>query len=392
MELVSYSRFAKRIRTLEIFFDLNCISNGVRLLPLDGSACMEATIGDHEAHARFSALFSRMPSLRNLLIHAPCYQSDTLNDAILPAFLPFHGGLLRPGLRYAIWEGEETDHIHTIDVASYQTLLPKLLHTVRVKLPNLEQFSIFGFANSRWQSSLAGTEGVLEAMTAKPVLRALTTLNLELEMSTDNTCIALTKIGELIGSNPNLRVLKLRAGPGTCFTYRTPNSHWIPLLQVLGSDPPFRLHTLEVDGLIASTTAPTLNSIIEVHSPTLRRIVLENTNFRLSHTTRAFFNALAKSEVQYFAWKRVLIHSHPRSYLRGTHLRHYIVEDQVLTSLWNHGITPVPNSDKDWVLIMWDQDPLDTLSVWDGEDGLVGKDGIKVAFKNVVEAIDCGAI
>ena len=242
-------------------------------------------------------------------------------------------------------------------------------------------------------------------MNRKPFLQNMTTLDLQLDVFTHTTGIMLKKIGGLIGSNPNLKVLKLRAGPRIGSAYRIPNNYWAPVLQALGSDPPFRLDTLEVEGLITSTTAPTLARVVEAHSPTLRRLVLVHTNFGHPNTVRAFFDTLAMSEVRYYAWKDFLVN--PTGYLMNSQLKFSIVGDEVLRPRYSlitekefetaslqtiYDLAHTTSSDKDWVRITWDVVDNNKLSIWDGENNLLGKGGIKAAFRNVGVAIDCGVI
>ncbi|KAA8621749.1 hypothetical protein PtrSN002B_008281 [Pyrenophora tritici-repentis] len=279
-------------------------------------------------------------------------------------------------------------HHHTVNVASYRALLNGLVHTMCFELPQLEQFSIMNFAKSRWHSNLAGTPYILQELTMRPVPQALTTLDLQLDMSTHNTGLHLAQVSELIGRNPNLKVFKLCAGPDMEFYHRLYNKNWAHLLEALGSDPPFRLHTLEIDGLIASTTAPTLDRIIDVHSSNLRRLVLKNTNFCPPNSLGAFFNALANSEVRYYAWKQFMV---PQAIcLMSSRLLCSIVPDEALTPTYYNGLAP--ESDKDWVHITRDFVDNDGLFVWDDYDESMEKGGIKSAFRGVGIAIKCGAI
>ncbi|RMZ70345.1 hypothetical protein GMOD_00000424 [Pyrenophora seminiperda CCB06] len=358
IKAVSGSRFAPRIRTLEIFIDLECIPKRPGTWP----ACMIATIYGLEARIFFKSLFQRM--------RAPSLDS-----------------LLRPGIFIDLWEIEYMGHDHTMDPVSYRSLLDELIHAALDEIQRLEHFSILGYTVSQWQSVLAETKTILQSITATPDLQTLTTLNLELEMYTDTTDCMLKKIGKIIGRNSNLNVLKLDAGPET-HPYCKSNKHWVPLIWLLGSDPPFRLQTLEIDGLVASSTAPSLAHIIKTHSPSLRRLVLRNTNFGPLNTIRAFFEALAESEVRYYAWKMFLVHrAGSCSFLTSSHLVYEEVE--VLASEVDIDTTPTYSLDTEWVNIIWQNVPLHKMSVW---DDLRLKGDIKAAFRNVVMAMDCGAI
>jgi len=394
-----------------------------------------------DAHAQFSAIFSRLPNLKNLMISAPGYQPDSIYNAHNSTAAPYLYSLSFPDMKFALSEDEKKRHVHTIDVESYQTLLDSLVGIAQVTLPKSEQISTVNFPVPRWQPTLAGASDrpkdvnvikqpsvstiqcttqchdyqrnslsqnktdMPKEMIRRPFLQIMTTLDLQLNVFTRTTGAILEKVGGLIRSNPNLKVLKLCAGPRMCSTYRIPNDHWAPLLKALGSGPPFRLDTLELGGLVTSTTAPTLARVVETHSPTLRRLVLEHTSFGYPNTLRAFFNTLVKSEVRYYAWRDFLVDQ--TSYLIDSQLKFWIVGDEVLTprydlitensfetaSLYNTcNLYPTTSSDKDWVMITWDVADKHELFVWDDEDSLMGKGGIKATFRNVGVAIDCGII
>jgi hypothetical protein len=183
-------------------------------------------------------------------------------------------------------------------------------------------------------------------------------------------------------------VLRVRSGPRSIREYRDSSEKWAPLLQQLGGDPPFRLQTLELDGLVSSQSAPTLDHIIETHSPTLRRLVLEHTNFHYPNTLRAFFYALSRSNVNYY--KTNWLYIHQRTYLLPSTLCFIVVPDEVLTH--SQVVATDDESCLDWVRVIWDVNGYDVPLIYDNEDDWYGENWMKNCFMNALAAINCGAV
>ncbi|EUC51128.1 hypothetical protein COCMIDRAFT_31683 [Bipolaris oryzae ATCC 44560] len=266
----------------------------------------------------------------------------------------------------------------------------QLVRCTQTTVSHLEKIRILGFAKSEWQSWLASAESILEGMAYVPILQNLTTIDLQLEMfpNSENSCML--NLVEITEQNANLKVLKIRTSPRSIRYYRTSSENWAPLLQQLGNNPPFRLRTLELDGLISSKSAPSLDRIIDTHSPTLRRLVLEHTNFHYPNTLHALFSSLAKSNVDYF--KSNWLSLPGGYYLLALRVYFQTVFDEVMEPTFSHVDECDDESCWDWVKVFWDVSSFDTPLVFDNEDGWHGEGWMRHCFMNSVASINCGAM
>lgn len=291
------------------------------------------------------------------------------------------------------WEGllrADLEHLQSDEAAwPVRKFISRLVNRAQVALPHLEMLRILGFANSNWQSSLASSEWILNEVAYFPALQDLTTLDLQLEMfpHDDNRCML--SLAKIMGRNPKLEVLRIRSGPNVDEDYRISTENWAPLLLCLGDNPPFRLRTLEIDGLVTSRTAPTLDQIVKAHSPTLSRLVLEHTNFHFPNTLRAFFYALADSNLNYY--QSTWLYLHQRTMLVASTLSFLHVADEVLRRT-HHRAIGKDEGYSGWVHITWDVSSEDTPLVYQNLDGWYGEDWMRNCFLSTISSLNSGAI
>jgi hypothetical protein len=220
-------------------------------------------------------------------------------------------------------------------------------------------------------------------------MRQLTTLDLELDLETQISNKLILILAAAARSCSRLRVLKIRTGPEADLHFKEKSEAWAPLLQLLGSDPPFRLHTLEIDGLVSSMKSPTLAHIVDVHASTLRHILLHHLNFHYPNTAREFFAALSRSNINYFFARWFKLHG--RGYLTSSTLACRFLSDEILEFHAEGGIYK-DWSYQGWVDIEWNVHHIDQGLVYDWRDGGREHWGVKETFMEVVELVDCGAI
>jgi hypothetical protein len=283
-------------------------------------------------------------------------------------------------------------HSHIVDTASVCRLFATIIHMIQ-QYPQreIQEFSIHGFHDTRWKSVLIPNDWVSTTQLATPALQNVTTLDLQFEMFTYSRYDTIVGITKAIEKNPNLQVLKLRTGERSILVFERRSEYWAPLLSLLGTDPPFRLRTLMLDGLVTSVTAPTLDRIITVHASTLRRVVFAHLNFHLPNSLRAFSTALAKTKITYFATSRFLLHE--RSFIVAGSIQYDTVPDEALE--WEDGLETIfmdkDEDYRDWVNVDWVYSHNATL-VYDNRDGSQGEGWMRVKFLDMARMVDDGAL
>ncbi|KAJ4376026.1 hypothetical protein N0V83_001306 [Neocucurbitaria cava] len=241
--------------------------------------------------------------------------------------------------------------------------------------------AILDFTTNVWQATIPWTMPVLTSLVKASSLRWLTSLELDLELFTDTSDEGMTQIVSLIKRNKMLKHLRLRAGINLDPHLRPPSKNWSPLLDLLGTDrPPFRLQTLDLDGLITSGTT-TLDRIINIHAPTLRRIVLNHINLRRPNSLRAFFAALTKTGLNFFATNNFLIND--TFWLSDGVLKIHSKPDEVLT-----GSSESDQTYKDWVHITWHTKRRDEWAIYDNVNGAYGELWMKDMIWGVIHSMD----
>ncbi|KAI4939500.1 uncharacterized protein J4E92_000785 [Alternaria infectoria] len=286
------------------------------------------------------------------------------------------------------------DHalVNRSEVFQPEIVMHALVDTIRLAPQQLEEFRVVGFG-LKWQTWLLGTPKSLFE-TISPTLRGLTSLNLELDMATLKTDAYMLALVKLINTNANLQALALSVGDQGIGKYQIRNESWAPLLQLLGGSPPFRLRSLHINGLVTSTTAPTLASIINVHSSTIRRIVLKNTNFHYPNTLRAFFRACANSAVSYYETENFYLHE--RTMIVGRYLAEDVLEydNAELHEDVNNNHCDSDASCHDWVKVNWDSfKPEDKWKlVFENEQGQKRRSYMYDTFMDVVDMVKEGSL
>ncbi|KAI4650563.1 hypothetical protein J4E93_002919 [Alternaria ventricosa] len=363
---LSHLRFANRIRALEIYSMLECRSPmSVRYsLSLDTTTtpCIGTTLSESDVRNLFSGIFLRLPNLKSITLCAPPAPKGMADKSCYAHALPIY------------------------------RVMQALVDAIRFAPQQLEEFRVVGF-ELRWQTALLGSpKSLFEAIA--PALRGLTSLNLELDMATFSANTYMLALVKLIKSNANLRALALSVGAQAIKDYQVRNERWAPLLQLLGGSPPFRLRSLHINGLVTSTTAPTLASIINVHSSTIRRIVLNNTNFHYPNTLRAFFTACANSAISYYETENFYFHE--RTMIVGRYLADDIVEndDAELHEDVNNNHCDSDAACHGWVKVNWDgfRKKDEWRLVFENEQGQKRRSYMYDTFMNVVDMVKEGSL
>jgi hypothetical protein len=406
LEALTRSRFAHRIQTLEIYTLFKCRSpDSLRygLVQTTGAPCIVPELSYDMAWKAFRDIFQRTVNLKSITLRAPPElpgMRDILRYNISPTTGPLTLTVQDVGF-YNMWETEHfPEHIHVIRVLSISRLMQVLIGTIRSASRQLEEFNVIGFADSHWQSKLLNsTEFFAEATILRP-LRGLTSLTLQLEMATSVSGALMTSLVDIIKHNANLQALALSVGRKSIERYQSRSENWAPLLQLLGGSPPFHLRSLQIDGLVTSTTAPTLARIIAIHASTIRRVVLENTNFHYPNTLRAFFTACAHSTIRYYKTKNFYFHE--RTMIVGSALSYEDLEDEDErlhedVENWDNDINHCAIDDassEGWVNVNWKRlmYPGGPTMIFDDEDGRKGSTYMYNVFMNGVSLINDGGL
>ena len=235
-----------------------------------------------------------------------------------------------------------------------------------------------------WQSNLSLETSVLKILAAAPGFRSLTKLDLELELSTNTSDVAIKTVVKLIKDNSKLQHLKLCAAPDVDPQPRTLTKHWSTLLDLLGTNPPFRLRSFDLDGLTTSGTT-TLDRIIRVHSRTLRRVVLSNTRFLRPNSLRAFYAAMAETRLEYLAMKGFLMHD--RHWIVNSNFTCQYRPDEVLD--WSESLDEAYIG---WIDLTWDQADHRDWVIYNNEEGARDEYWMQDKLLEVVAMVDCGGI
>ena len=267
-----------------------------------------------------------------------------------------------------------------------RSIFDSMMNAIRYSGLHLDNFQVIGFALSSWQSALAPTMRLLNVMTELPRMQVLTHLELEMDMITDNSNCAILSVVKLIENNANLQGLRLSTALPLVTSFKTANEYWSPLLDVLGHAPPFRLHKLDLDGLVTCGSI-TLDQIIKVHASTLRHITLDHVNFRSPNSIRSFFTAMACTDVDFFATRNFWMYERS-SWLSGGSFRYKQHADEVLEC------SEIFTAGKDaanfgWTDIKWESFSHEQWATWNSRSGKHVNNQIKERMRNVIAMIDC---
>jgi hypothetical protein len=353
------------------------------------SPCMEALLEPEVKHMLKNVL-TQAVNLRKIILGAP-NGIPWLYDTRWVSGLPRLGDSV-PVQNLEFSYSYAAGHKHIVNTASVCQLFTTIIHAIQ-QYPQreLQEFSIVEFHDTKWKSALIPTDWVSTTKLATPVLQNLTSLNLQFEMFTADRYDTIVEIVKAIEKNASLRVLKLRTGKRSTLVFQRRSEYWAPLLSLLGTDPPFRLHTLMLDGLATSTTAPTLDRVIAVHASTLRGVVFAHLNFHLPNSLRAFSTALAKTKINYFATSWFLIHE--RTFILAGSIQYRTVPDELE---WGEDLDEIfmgkDESYRDWIYVDWEIYNHDRLLVYDNRDGSQGEGWMRMRFLDMVRMIDDGAI
>ncbi|KAL6711472.1 hypothetical protein ACN47E_004406 [Coniothyrium glycines] len=277
---------------------------------------------------------------------------------------------------------------HGAEPLEFWAFISEVFQELIVSGKGIETFRLLGFAKAEWLVQIFPTPSLLVDLSNSAIARSLTTLTLEVVLHSHLTDSNILSVAKLISSNSNLQHLTLNVGlPSLSFTF--PNENWSSLLDTLYKDPVFSLQTLEFSGL-ATCSSSTLDQIVRTHSKSLRRLVLERTNFRAPNFLRPLFSSLAASRIEYFAFRELWLHN--RTWIVSSRLSYAHLPDLVLEFTKDAESGRKDKSYRGWVDIVWPVSPRDAWIQWDNTDGKLGDEGMKRGLLEVVEAIDCGSI
>ncbi|KAF1935185.1 hypothetical protein EJ02DRAFT_471383 [Clathrospora elynae] len=386
LNTVTRSRFAKHVRTIEFDIQFHCPrperqeekepeEEGQREDEDEGSPCIDVRLRMGGLQDQLVGIFERTVNLKKLVVLAPTALTGTRAG---------HGSFHQVG-GYVVFAraSAHPDHPHVVDIQSFRLLYYTLTRSMRGVIPQLDELVIANFAQSQWQSSLTPQNPVVGTLNEWPAMHNLKVLDLQLELYTHRSDIAVRRIVASIGDNARLQVLKLRAGPWGASKFQTRSEGWAPLLQLLGTNPPFRLRTLEIDSLVTSATAPTLDRIINVHAASIRRLVLTRFHLYRPNSFRAFFAALAETNIEHFElWKFWL---HGRSWVVNSTLTHSILSDEDFFDANDE-------ESSDWVNISWVRHGSEGGITYDNAGDLRGEGWMKDRLMEAVTMVDSGAL
>ncbi|OAL44463.1 hypothetical protein IQ07DRAFT_663237 [Pyrenochaeta sp. DS3sAY3a] len=268
-------------------------------------------------------------------------------------------------------------------------LIKSVLEALQASNIYLQAILIFGIHQSLWQPPHRLTANILHYLARLPSIQHIATLDIQLNLHTDNAPTAFLALTQVLIHALNLRRLGLRPGLALEQTFRTGTANWEPLLAMLGALAPFRLHALCLYGVITSG-AITVDRIVDFHTLTLRRFVIAYTNFRLPNSVRALFLALADGRViEYVAFKDFWLHG--SCWLAGAVLSEFRRRDQCLTWGDENG-EGKDEAYRDWVVIEWNRSSHEEWMEWNNEDGRMGEGWMRRGMLAVVDLVDCGAL
>lgn len=281
----------------------------------------------------------------------------------------------------------EVDHI--TDSISRSKIIQAILGTLQVSTDSLEAIVVYNMQYSLWHPQHRLTKNILECTGKLPSISTLTMIDLQLNLHWDTPPLGFIALTKVLLSATNLQRLGIRPGTNIEHFFRIGNTHWEPLLELLGVLAKFRLHALCLFGVTTSGNV-TVDQIVNLHSTTLRRFVFANTHFRRPNSIRALFVALSKVEVlEYVAFKDFWLHDH--CWLAGATISETEVADESLS--WrSKKRRSKDESFKDWVIIEYALSSRREWIEWDNEDGKYEKGWIREGMLEVVDMVDCGAI
>lgn len=386
LETIAFTRFGKNIRTLHIDFYLVYGQSNAHVYTSSQPSILNRSYLEEEGNPRWllsklASIFQRTMHLKYLSI---CAHPDTseFSKLEMDAFwtfgaIPFLTAMLTTR-RNTVLELFPALHSNSLSLSA-----PCIMEALRHSNLQLKTFGMVGFTKSLWQSHVITTLSSLADLAIAPSVHNLTNLDLQLDILNDDCHIAMIRVVKIIENNSSLKCFKLCAGP-LDMDFRVFDDCCTPLLDCLGLDPPFRLQTLEIDGLITSSHDTTLDHIVRTHNSSLRRLVLDHLHFYAPNSLRSFFSHLAKSDTEYFAIRNCWIHY--RAWLCRSTLRIFIRPDEVTD--WNFK----DSSDQSWIEIDWVGMNQSEWIIYDMLDGKISRRVMRDSLMCVVEQVDCGGI
>ncbi|CAO2652084.1 Nn.00g003670.m01.CDS01 [Neocucurbitaria sp. VM-36] len=388
LEAVVKSRFARHIRSIVIKMCVEwrlsrILRKGPESFGYIIPPCSSARACLKSLCSNLTTIFKYTTHLNTLKILAPSKPYEVTNAYL---GLPLMHQVPEPGPFN--WPNINT-YNHGVSLYISRMMFLSIIMAMKESNQRLHVLAILDFTNTTWQSLIPLTIPMLKSLVRTPSLQWLIRLELDVELFTDTSDDAITDIVELIRRNEKLQHLKLWAGPNLEARFKFPSEHWSSLLDLLGTEPPpFRLCTLDLDGLITSGTT-TLDRIIDVHAPTIRRVSLNHISFRIPNSIRAFFAAMARTNLNYFAINNFWMHD--RCWMRGSTMTLQRRPDEVLE--WHgDGSSHADETYMDWIEVTWNGASYNDWVIYDNVNGTRSENWMKDRMLSVVEMVDCGSI
>lgn len=390
LERIACSRFTEDVRALHLDFRLVCHKLDFErhfLDDLDHSLdpCVGIQIEPKSLIEKLNIIFKRMKNLSEFLICGPApiagmgHGQFTLNpwptndSGKHAVFAPIYENFLA--------------HYHVVNFEILETIVPRILDALHVRDRGLDKFSLVGFSTYSWQEMLIPSAPTLGCVLSLPSIQSLTRLELELAMLEEASLGSIACVARIIEHTPQLQHLKVHAGP-TDLTFSTSHEEYSPLLEVLGINPPFRLQSLDLEGVITGSKI-TLDDIVRVHTTTLRRMVLNHVNLHAPNYIRVLFKSLAVADLDYFAVRNMWCHN--RFWLCPSTLQTTMKPDEVLS----HYVADEDDASAAYVGFVYISLEVYKHTKWIIHDATAknhGKVWMRRSLLSVVEQVDCGGI
>lgn len=387
LQSVVCCRFGKSMRELVVNLHIHCHA------PKDQRAALVMNSGTHAmdfltfVEYCFVAVFKRATNLKKITIVAPAAIPLDGHETFICTWQ--HPMMQNQCQASTSSHDPDGDHYHDISQGLLRQIPELIIKWMRYAPSRLHEVEILGFTKTTRLGQLIRPADILVHLKGWPCHNNLTSLTLQLNLTVLRSGHNLLDgVAGLIGNTARLKHLKLSASPPTK-VYREPSETWTQLLRTLGSDPPFQLDTLELDGFVTSTSI-TLNRVVRAHLKTLRRITLQRTNFHAPNFLRPLCASLAESDIEYFGVREFFLHKN--SWLAGCTMQWIFRLDQVLEFQGAPELSKKDLSYRDWIEVEFEDNDYADWLIYDNEDGQIGAEEMKVLFKQIVAAIDCGSI
>ncbi|KAF1849237.1 uncharacterized protein K460DRAFT_394112 [Cucurbitaria berberidis CBS 394.84] len=387
LEAITRSQFANCIYSIVI--EMHLVNISLETERQDTESPSVPTKSYLDAHSwsksvgsKLATIFKNTTNLSEIGIRMPPkvgYRTDGIPQFWLPVQerLPSLTNQLEASAKHRVFK-----------LTAARVVFCSIIKALRDSKERLENLTILDFTSGPGEPLIPLSPPMLEDLVRVPSVQNLTRLELLLQMLTESPHEAIPSIVKLIKGNTRLSSLRLWAGPGVHYSFMTPSGAWSPLINALAIQPSFRLQALDLDSLVLSGDT-TLASIIRAHSHTLRCITLKHTNFRRPNSLRAFFLALADTDLELFAMKDFRVYG--RCWMTTVTLSYQYRLDAVLQ--WSDAEGDGKNDAYlDWADITWDGGNHTEWIRYDNQAGTHSGSWMKDQMKDLIFMAECCGI